>query len=391
MMKIKSDPTLLAEVRKYGKFDTNACFHCGTCTVTCDLTNDSASFPRRIVRYALLGLRKPLLGSLEPWLCYYCGDCSITCPRQTEPGEAMMTLRRYLTAQYDWTGLSSKIQSSRAWGIGSLVFVGIFALLLLTLYHLNVVGLQLRELVVEPTALGMEHMFGKITAFTHFVYFMPLLFLISNAFRMYWFTVHSDSGSKVKIPFRLYFTEAKTFILHALTQKRFRDCTDKNRRRWIIHGLLVFGCVMMFILLVFFLKWFQTDDIYPIYHPQRWLGYLAAAALIFAAGETLVSRIKKRKQVHKFSASTDWTFPVLLLLTALSGIALHIFRYMGLSLVTHYTYAIHLAIAVPMLVIEVPFGKWSHMIYRPLAFYFQTLKEKAVQQQLPEEAILDHA
>ncbi|MFQ6112874.1 MAG: 4Fe-4S dicluster domain-containing protein, partial [bacterium] len=108
-MKIKSDPTLLAEVRKYGRFDTNACLQCGSCTVVCDLTNSSASFPRRIIRYALLGLRKPLQSSLEPWICHDCGDCSTACPRETEPAEAMMTLRRYLTAQYDWTGLSSKM------------------------------------------------------------------------------------------------------------------------------------------------------------------------------------------------------------------------------------------------------------------------------------------
>jgi hypothetical protein len=45
-----------------------------------------------------------------------------------------------------------------------------------------------------------------------------------------------------------------------------------------------------------------------------------------------------------------------------------------------------------MLVVELPFGKWTHMIYRPLAIYFLTVKEKALQQQQqPEEAILDHA
>jgi hypothetical protein len=36
---------------------------------------------------------------------------------------------------------------------------------------------------------------------------------------------------------------------------------------------------------------------------------------------------------------------------------------------------------VPMLVLEVPFGKWSHLAYRPLAIYFQQLREKAWQTQ----------
>jgi len=32
---------------------------------------------------------------------------------------------------------------------------------------------------------------------------------------------------------------------------------------------------------------------------------------------------------------------------------------------------------VPMLIIEVPFGKWSHLFYRPLAIFLATVKEKA--------------
>lgn len=34
-------------------------------------------------------------------------------------------------------------------------------------------------------------------------------------------------------------------------------------------------------------------------------------------------------------------------------------------------------ILIPMLVIEVPFSKWSHLAYRPIAIYFANLKEKA--------------
>jgi hypothetical protein len=33
-------------------------------------------------------------------------------------------------------------------------------------------------------------------------------------------------------------------------------------------------------------------------------------------------------------------------------------------------YVVHLMGAVPMLVLEVPFGKWAHLAYRPLAMYF---------------------
>ncbi len=377
-MNTKSDPSLISEVRNYGLFDTKACFQCGSCTLTCNLTSNAAPFPRRTFRFAMLGLRKNLLASLEPWLCYYCGDCSIACPRQTEPGEGMMTLRRFLTACYDWTGLSKRVYQSRLWEIGSMVLVGLFVLLLVGYYHIKTVGLEYGDLVSTEYISEimaeefMQHMFGLIKTFTILIFLFPVVILLSNAFRMYWFTMHN--GTQLKIPFSVYLTEAKTLILHAVTQKRFKDC-DHNRR-WLIHGLLVFGCVLMSVLLIFFLEWFQTDNIYPLYHPQRWLGYLATAALIIASVEIIIGRIRKRSENHKISDFSDWNLPVLLLLTTVSGIVLHIFRYLGYSFAVHFTYAIHLAIMAPLLVIEIPFGKLSHILYRPLAIYFNAVRER---------------
>ena len=58
------------------------------------------------MRYLQMGLEERLRANLEPWLCYYCGECSEECPRGAEPGETMMSMRRWLTAQYDFTGIS---------------------------------------------------------------------------------------------------------------------------------------------------------------------------------------------------------------------------------------------------------------------------------------------
>lgn len=372
---IKVDPGLLSEVRKYGKFDVKGCYNCGTCTVSCALTKDSASFPRKIIRYVDMGLKKLLKSSLEPWLCYYCGDCSTTCPRQTEPGEAMMTLRRYLTSQYDWTGLASKFYLSKVWEIGTLILVGGLVLVLAVLFHGPIVTSRVELNTFAP--VNLVHSFDMILLFT------LTFFVLSGAFRMYWFTM--VKGNKVRMPFSLCFTEFKTLILHASTQLRFRECTDKTR--WIKHFLLVSGYVLMFTMIVGFLWWFQTDNIYPIYHPQRWIGYYATVVLVIFTIEILISRFKKIEQIHKFSELSDWLFPILLLLTAISGILVHIFRYLGLPLSTYYIYVIHLIIAVPMLVVEVPFGKWAHLYYRPLAIYFQAVREKALQQQMDKGAV----
>jgi quinone-modifying oxidoreductase subunit QmoC len=93
--------------------------------------------------------------------------------------------------------------------------------------------------------------------------------------------------------------------------------------------------------------------------------------------------MRKEVQLHRFSHLSDWIFPVLLLAVTLTGILQHTFRYLEMPLFTYYTYVIHLAFAAPMLILEVPFGKWSHLYYRPLALYFKAIKEKATIQAVP--------
>jgi len=55
----------------------------------------------------------------------------------------------------------------------------------------------------------------------------------------------------------------------------------------------------------------------------------------------------------------------------------HVFRLAGLPLTTYYTYVLHLAVVAPFLVLQVPFGKWGHMFYRPFAAYLAAVKQGA--------------
>ncbi|MGD8367427.1 MAG: hypothetical protein PVG78_07295, partial [Desulfobacterales bacterium] len=57
---------------------------------------------------------------------------------------------------------------------------------------------------------------------------------------------------------------------------------------------------------------------------------------------------------------------------------IHFTRLLELPLTTYYTYVIHLMIAVPMLVLEVPFAKWTHQLYRPLVLYLMQVRERAL-------------
>ena len=184
-------------------------------------------------------------------------------------------------------------------------------------------------------------------------------------------------NARADIPLTVYVKEIKLFLLHFFTQKRWRECGRSHDRRWLDHLILVFGYLLMLVLIVGLLGWFQTDAIYPLYHPQRWLGYLATLALVYGAVAMIAGRLRKREQVHKFSHLTDWLFPGFILAGAITGILVHVFRYAGWPWPTYLMYAVHVAAMVAMLDVEVGVGKWTHLIYRPFALYLVRVRETA--------------
>jgi nitrate reductase gamma subunit len=326
-----------------------------------------------------LGLADDIKSSLKPWLCYYCGECTTYCPQTANPGELMMSLRRWLTAQYDWTGLSRKLYTSKYWEIGSILFITILVLLAFVFFH----GKMTTDLTPDGgVKLNTFAPWRIIELVDWTVAGILSFFLLSNIFNMYLKIVQSRKD--VKIPFKLYFTKLPAFIGHFATQRRFAKCEAekvtwcKKLKKgkytyWLVHFLLMSSYILLFTMIVGFLGWFQTDEIHAWYHPQRLLGYYATFGLIAGIIYFTVLRIKKSMEKSKKSHFADWTFLILLMLTAVTGILLHFFRINGMSYLTYYTYVIHLMILIPMLIIEVPFSKWSHLAYRPFAIYFSNI------------------
>ena len=81
-------------------------------------------------------------------------------------------------------------------------------------------------------------------------------------------------------------------------------------------------------------------------------------------------------RAHPESGSAVGVFPrigldlsVVLLLVTATGVLQHILHRTGTDMAANIAYVVHLALVVPMLTLEVPFSKWSHLAYRPLAMY----------------------
>ena len=376
-MASRIDPGLRHEIARLGARDLAACMNCGFCTATCALSTETEAFPRRIIHLLQVGHRERLAGSLEPWLCYYCGDCSESCPRDANPGEIMMAARRYLAGVYDWTGISARVLRSRGAHLFALSLAAGSTLALIVLYHVWYVQYPFADFATTP--FGMEHMFPRIAYFTIGGVLLPLALVLSRIPAIWRATLQDET--RRHIPVSCYVAELATYVRHTAMQSRLRDCPDKGR--WRGHFLLAFGVTLMVAIKLFALHWFQTDAIYPIHHPQRWLGYVGFACIVYGVADLWMRR---RRAAYRETRFEDLVLPVLLLATAVSGIAVHLSRYTGFPLAAHYFYAAHLMIAAPLFLVELPFGEWSHAIYRPLALYLTAVRQRWRQSEAFEAA-----
>lgn len=345
---MKVNPKFAAEALKYGAEDFEACFNCGNCTATCSLSTPESSFPREMVRYTSLGLESEIKSSLKPWLCYYCGECSVECPRQAKPSELMMSLRRWLTAKYDWTALSGLLYKSLPLSISAFVLVTIGVLLYAAKQNFEL-----------NTIMHFGHIFEMIAIGSVFA-----VILLPNIIRMWWFTTFSQT-KKINIP--LYLKSVGKLFIHMFTQKRALGCDD-NERRWLQHLILVFGYLSLLFTTVF-LDWFSSNNIFIII-----LGYIESAVVFYITILFMAGRVKKDKEVSKHSQPSDWFFVIWLFLMGFTAFATRSFIDLNLLESNKWLYLIHLTVLVQWALIIVPFGKWTHFLYRSFAMYFDKLK-----------------
>jgi ferredoxin len=365
-MAIRVNPKLIEELQAYGAQDVSKCYHCGNCSAVCPFSKEPYIIPRGAMRSLQMGLEKKLEGDLQPWLCYYCGECSAECPRDAEPGETMMSLRRWLTSRYDFTGISRLFY--RHWKIELLAII---VVALVTGAAFLAFGFAQGDINVYsgPNAFLPS---SSVHIFDWFLAGFLLTLLLINCSRMWWFTIGRDKT--IKVPAGTYLRKAYMMPFHFLTQRRFSQCDKK--RPWMLHLVLMLSYVTMLILIMFFLGNMAAGP--EIDWRVHGFGLAATVGLLTTTFLALRGRVKKVDALHRHSHETDWMFLILLAVVAATGILQFTLHRTGADVAANIAYVIHLMAVVPMLGLEVPFSKWAHLAYRPLAMYFAELRTEAV-------------
>ncbi len=342
------DPDFGKQLKKYGAFDFNACYNCGNCTAVCSLSTEEDSFPREMLRLSVLGLKDDIKSSLKPWLCYYCGECSTHCPQEANPGELMMSLRRWLTAEYDWTRLSGSLYRSLPLTLTAFIITALGVLAYSFSAQFNIESIMHTGHLFEMLAIAA--VFGFI--------------LLPNIIRMWWYTILKP---KANVPLMNYLKGLWSLIVHMFTQKRALGC-DENILRWFEHFILVIGYLGLLLTTVF-LDWFSNENTLIIV-----FGYVMSAVIFIVTIDFMSGRFKKEKEISKYSQPSDWLFVIWLFLMGLTAFIVRLFIDTGIIDSNGWIYIFHLIILVQWAVVIVPFGKWTHFLYRSFAMYFAKLK-----------------
>jgi ferredoxin len=377
-MAIRVNPRFIDVLDHFGAEDVHLCYQCGDCTTICSHADNIYKFPRKSMRSLQMGLEQKIENSLEPWLCYYCGQCSEQCPREADPGETMMSLRRWLISRYDFTGIARQFFKSKKAEIFAVLFTAVLTGIFLLVYGFSGGSIQIYDGEGAFLPSTFIHRFdltiGLVVAF----------FLVVNAIRMWYMTM--IKGTSFPVPWWIYLVEIYQLPWHFFTQKRYSECESQNKKPffmpWFVHLGLMLGYVTMLVLVMVFIEKFQSGP--SINWSVHIFAYLATIGLIIGTVYFIRNRLSKKYVQYKKSHSTDWVFIVLLFLIVITGIVQHVFHRTGLLEEANITYVIHLMCVVPWL-LRMPFSKWAHLVYRPLAMYFAAIRKEALIRQ--EEAI----
>ena len=170
--------------------------------------------------------------------------------------------------------------------------------------------------------------------------------------------------------------------IETLGQRRYRqDCTDDEpvepwwRRRWFIHALTIWG--FLGLLGATLIDWAlaltgikATGTPIPLFYPSRLLGTVAGLSLIYGVSMFMLNRATSYNRASTNSQASDWLLLILLFLTGVTGFVIEAALYLPTAHAWGYwVFLFHVAVAMELMLL-LPFTKFAHAIYRPVALFF---------------------
>jgi heterodisulfide reductase subunit C len=92
------DPAFIDKVTNSDEFNAEECMNCGVCSAVCPL--EIELLPRKLFRYALLGLQDKVLEHKEAiYQCLLCKMCEANCAADVHIADNVRVLRGYISRE----------------------------------------------------------------------------------------------------------------------------------------------------------------------------------------------------------------------------------------------------------------------------------------------------
>jgi ferredoxin len=399
-MATRTNLLLLSDLKKYGALDISSCFNCGNCTAVCPLSQDNDAFPRRMIRFAQLGMKNHLLSSKELWLCHHCGECSETCPRQAGPAEFMAAARRYAISAYDPSGLARKLNLST----GSVAAImGILGILFAVVLLWKSEGIPDGARTAFSTAAMLDFVPFSILHSAGIVVFalLGLLTLLTVA-NMIWTVscapVPGNIGKPPDGPGMFPALAALKAVMKTVSQvinhDLQRECGEYQQsrsplpvRRWFVHLCIMGGFLGLAVATTLDYLFKDPDLQVALWSLIRLLGIVSGLLCTYGVTVAILQRLRKKDHgilqtacQHYYSYTTrfDWLFLGLLWIISATGFILTAAIYIpGSGSWLYFIFLAHVILAMELLIL-MPFTKFAHAIYRTAAIWVQHFRKLRV-------------
>ena len=295
----------------------------------------------------------------------------------------MSSARRYAIASYDPTGLARILYIRPV--IGTLIAVTVAAFFAFFMYASHgpqeTASLALFTFVPE----GVIHWTGiAVMAVMVLAAVVGLVSMARGVARREGVTLVLMFGGRAALG-RTAAAVWSALGVESVGQRRYReDCKDDSpaeplyRRRWLIHALSIWGFLGLMVatgldwgLALIGVK--ETGTPVPLWYPSRLIGTIAGICLLYGVTMFMINRVRKVNRAARHSTASDWLLLVLLWITGATGFFIEVALYLPDAPAWGYwVFLFHVAVAMELMLF-LPFTKFAHAMYRPVALFFYAL------------------